>query len=184
MEIRRIETPLVEEEIVRLRSGDKVLLSGYVYTARDAAHKRFATALAAGEALPLDVSGQIIYYCGPSPSRPGRIIGAAGPTTRLADGCLRAHSPVHWPQGHDRERQEIRSREGGNRPSQGRILRGHRRRGALLSCNVLSYEIVAYADLGPEAVARLYVRDFPLFVINDSLGNDLYEIGRNKYRTA
>ena len=184
MEIRRIETPLVEEEIVRLRSGDKVLLSGYVYTARDAAHKRFATALAAGEALPLDVSGQIIYYCGPSPSRPGRIIGAAGPTT---SSRMDVYAPTLLTIG-------LKGMIGKGKRSEavrGAIVR-HKAvyfgatggAGALLSCNVLSYEIVAYADLGPEAVARLYVRDFPLFVINDSLGNDLYEIGRNKYRTA
>jgi fumarate hydratase subunit beta len=184
MEIRRIETPLVEEEIARLRSGDKVLLSGYVYTARDAAHKRFANALAVEEPLPLDVSGQIIYYCGPSPSRPGRIIGAAGPTT---SSRMDVYAPTLLSIG-------LKGMIGKGKRSEavrGAIVRHNAvyfgatgGAGALLSRNVLSYEIVAYADLGPEAVARLYVRDFPLFVINDSLGNDLYEMGRNKYRTA
>src|SRR5208337_3988553 len=81
MEIKRITTPLDEDSVSRLRSGDKVLLSGCIYTARDAAHKRFVEALDAGESLPIDVAGQIIYYCGPTPAAPGRVIGAAGPTT-------------------------------------------------------------------------------------------------------
>jgi len=184
MEIRRIETPLAEEEISRLRSGDKVLLSGNVFTARDAAHRRFADALAAGEVLPIDPSGQIIYYCGPSPARPGRIIGAAGPTT---SSRMDSYAPTLLSLG-------LKGMIGKGRRSgavREAIVRHHAvyfgatgGAGALLACNVLSYEIVAYADLGPEAVARLSVRDLPLFVINDSMGNDLYEMGRNRYGKA
>jgi len=184
VEIKRIETPLAEEEISRLRSGEKVLLSGYVYTARDAAHKRFASALAAGEPLPLDVSGQVIYYCGPSPARPGRVIGAAGPTTSSRMDC---YTPALLSMG-------LKGMIGKGKRSESvreAIVRHHGvyfgatgGAGALLSCNVISYEIIAYADLGPEAIARLHVRDLPLFVINDSMGRDLYEMGRNRYRRA
>ena len=184
MEIRRIETPLAEEEISRLRAGEKVLLSGYVYTARDAAHKRFAGAMDRGESLPFDVSGQVIYYCGPTPARPGRVIGAAGPTT---SSRMDSYAPALLALG-------LKGMIGKGKRSQvvrEAIVRHHGvyfgatgGAGALLSCNVLSYEIIAYADLGPEAVARLLVRDLPLFVINDTMGNDLYEIGRSGYRTA
>ncbi len=184
MEIRRIETPLTEDETSALRSGDKVLLSGYVYTARDAAHKRFADALAAGVSLPLDVAGQVIYYCGPSPAGPGRIIGAAGPTT---SSRMDAYTPALLALG-------LKGMIGKGRRSKDvkeAIVR-HKAvyfgatggAGALLSGNVLTYEIIAYPDLGPEAVARLYVRDLPLFVVNDSFGNDLYEMGESRYRMA
>ena len=184
MEIRRIETPLAEEETSRLRAGEKVLLSGYVYTARDAAHKRFAGAMDRGESLPFDVPGQVIYYCGPSPARPGRVIGAAGPTT---SSRMDSYAPVLLAMG-------LKGMIGKGKRSEvvrEAIVRHHGvyfgatgGAGALLSCNVLSYEIIAYADLGPEALARLLVRDLPLFVINDSMGNDLYEMGRSGYGKA
>jgi len=184
MDIRRIETPLVKDEISVLRSGDRVLLTGYVYTARDVAHKRFVDALAAGEPLPVDISGQVIYYCGPSPARPGRIIGAAGPTT---SSRMDVYTPALLSLG-------LKGMIGKGKRSESvkEAIMLHRAvyfgatggAGALLSQNVLSYEIIAYADLGPEAVARLYVRDLPLFVVNDSFGNDLYEMGESTYRTT
>jgi fumarate hydratase subunit beta len=175
MEIKRIRTPLDEATISALRAGDKVLLSGVIYTARDAAHRRFLEAIDAGEALPVDLDGQVIYYCGPTPARPGRVIGAAGPTT---SSRMDAFTPVLLERG-------LKGTIGKGRRSQvvrEAIIR-HRApyfsatggAGALLSRAVRSYDVVAYDDLGPEAVARLVVEDFPLFVIDDVFGGDLYE---------
>ena len=183
METKRIVTPLSDSVIEELRTGDKVLLSGVIYTARDAAHKRFIDTLQAGGSLPIEVTGQVIYYCGPSPPSPGRVIGASGPTT---SGRMDAYTPTLLALG-----------------LKGMIGKGKRSRavrdaivehkaiyfgatggaGALLSKAVVSYEITAYEELGPEAVARLVVSDFPLFVINDVKGNDLYELGAARYRT-
>ena len=94
MEIKKIRTPLDDESVTALKSGDKVLLSGYIYTARDAAHKRFMEALRDGSPLPFDIKGQVIYYCGPTPPPPGRVIGAAGPTTASR---MDAYAPTLWP---------------------------------------------------------------------------------------
>ena len=107
MEIKRITTPLDEDSVSRLRSGDKVLLSGYIYTARDAAHKRFMEALREGGPLPIDIKGQVIYYCGPTPPAPGRVIGAAGPTT---SSRMDAYAPTLLalgPERHDRQGEKI-----------------------------------------------------------------------------
>jgi fumarate hydratase subunit beta len=184
MEIRRIETPLGEQVLSGLEAGDRVLLSGVVYTARDAAHRRFAEAMAAWQPLPIELEGQVIYYCGPSPAAPGRVIGAAGPTTS-------ARMDVYTPSllarglkgmiGKGKRSQEVRE-----------AIRQHRAvyfgatggAGALLSRAVIAYDVVAYGDLGPESVARLVVRDLPLFVVNDVFGNDLYEMGVDRHRAA
>jgi fumarate hydratase subunit beta len=182
MEMKRITTPLSEGAIEQLKAGDKVLVNGAIYTARDAAHKRFVDTLQAGGSLPLEIKGEVIYYCGPSPVLPGRVIGAAGPTT---SGRMDVYTPILLALG-----------------LKGMIGKGKRSRavkdaiakykaiyfgatggaGALLSKAVVSYEVVAYEELGPEAVARLVVKDLPLFVINDVAGNDLYEMGTSKYR--
>jgi fumarate hydratase subunit beta len=182
MEIRRIQSPLDDSVVESLKSGEKVLLSGYIYTARDAAHKRFMEALAEKKPLPFDIKGQIIYYCGPSPAPPGRVIGACGPTT---SSRMDAYAPTLVGLG-----------------LKGMIGKGKRSKavkeaiiryravyfgatggaGALLSGNVISFEPVAYEDLGPEAVVRLGVRDMPLFVVNDMYGGDLYETGMVQYK--
>ena len=184
MEIKRIKTPLDDGTVTALRSGDKVLLSGYIYTARDAAHKRFMDALRDGSPLPFDIKGQVIYYCGPTPPAPGRVIGAAGPTTASR---MDAYAPTLLALG-------LKGMIGKGRRSQGvkDALKEHKAvyfgatggAGALLSKCIKTYEIIAYGDLGPEAVARLLVEDFPLFVINDVFGNDLYEMGVSQYKTA
>ena len=182
MEMRRITTPLNEGVVEGLKAGDKVLLSGVVYTARDAAHKRFIDTLQAGGSLPLEIKGQVIYYCGPSPVLPGRAIGAAGPTT---SGRMDVYTPTLLALG-------LKGMIGKGKRSQAvkEAIVKHRAvyfgatggAGALLSKAVVSYDIVAYEELGPEAVARLVVKDLPLFVINDTSGNDLYEMGTSKYR--
>ncbi|HME43810.1 MAG TPA: Fe-S-containing hydro-lyase [Syntrophorhabdales bacterium] len=182
MEMRRIITPFGEGVVEELKAGDKVLLSGVVYTARDAAHKRFVDTLQAGGSLPLEIKGQVIYYCGPSPALPGRAIGAAGPTT---SGRMDVYTPTLLALG-------LKGMIGKGKRSQAvkEAIVKYRAvyfgatggAGALLSKAVVSYDIVAYEELGPEAVARLVVKDLPLFVINDTSGNDLYEMGTSKYR--
>jgi fumarate hydratase subunit beta len=184
MDILQITTPLTDKVIMNLKVGEKVLLSGVIYTARDAAHKRFMDAIKRGESLPIDLQGQVIYYCGPSPAGPGRIIGSAGPTT---SSRMDSYTPTLLELG-------LKGMIGKGRRSKEVInsLKEHKAvyfgatggAGALLSQSVESYEIVAYDDLGPEALARLYVKDLPLFVVNDTYGCDLYEIGAAHYRTV
>ncbi|HEY3277148.1 MAG TPA: Fe-S-containing hydro-lyase [Syntrophorhabdaceae bacterium] len=182
MEIRRIQTPLDNRVVEMLNAGDKILLSGFIYTARDAAHKRFVESLEAGDNLPFSIKGEIIYYCGPSPASPGKIIGACGPTT---SSRMDAYTPALLSLG-------LRGMIGkGKRSAAVREAMQQYRAvylgatggaGALLSKCVTSFETIAYEDLGPEAVVRLGVKDMPLFVINDIYGNDLYEAGITQYR--
>jgi fumarate hydratase subunit beta len=182
METKRIVTPLSDSIIEELRAGDKVLLSGVIYTARDAAHKRFIETLRAGGSLPFELAGQVIYYCGPSPAASGRVIGASGPTT---SGRMDLYTPkllsmgLKGMIGKGKRSQAVRDAIVTYKAIYFGATGGA---GALLSKAVVSYEIKAYEELGPEAVARLVVRDFPLFVINDVKGNDLYEIGAARYR--
>ncbi len=182
MEMKRVTTPLSDGVVEELKAGDKVLLSGTIYTARDAAHKRFIDTLRAGGSLPFEIEGQVIYYCGPSPVLPGRVIGAAGPTT---SGRMDVYTPTLLSLG-------LKGMIGKGKRSQAvkDAIVKHKAiyfgatggAGALLSKAVVSYEVVAYEELGPEAVARLVVKDLPLFVINDIAGNDLYEMGTSRYR--
>lgn len=183
MEMKQVTTPLSERVIEQLNSGDKVLLSGTIYTARDAAHKRFIETLQAGGELPLEIRGQVIYYCGPSPASPGRVIGAAGPTT---SGRMDIYTPTLLSLG-----LKGMIGKGKRSPAVKDAIAQYKAvyfgatggAGALLSRAVLSYDIVAYEDMGPEAVARLVVKELPLFVINDIFGNDLYEMGASKFHT-
>jgi fumarate hydratase subunit beta len=182
MEIKRITTPLEDSVIEGLKAGEKVFLSGYIYTARDAAHKRFIDALEKGEKLPLDIKGQIIYYCGPSPAPPGKVIGACGPTT---SSRMDAYSPKMLSLG-------LKGMIGKGKRSQAvkDVIKEYKAiyfgatggAGALLSKSVVSSETIAYEDLGPEAVVKLEVKNMPLFVINDIHGNDLYEAGTQRYK--
>ncbi|MCX5807858.1 MAG: Fe-S-containing hydro-lyase [Proteobacteria bacterium] len=182
MEIKKITTPLEDSVIEGLRTGEKVFLSGYIYTARDAAHKRFIDALEKGEKLPLDIKGQIIYYCGPSPAPPGKVIGACGPTT---SSRMDAYSPKMLSLG-------LKGMIGKGKRSQAvkDVIKEYKAiyfgatggAGALLSKSVVSSEAIAYEDLGPEAVVKLEVKNMPLFVINDIHGNDLYEAGIQRYK--
>lgn len=180
----RIRPPLDDETIGQLHAGDRVLITGLVYTARDAAHKRMVEALERGEPLPIPIEGQIIYYMGPSPAPPGRPIGSAGPTT---SGRMDPYVPLLLARG-------LKAMIGkGNRSPQVReALKQHRAvylgatggAGALIARSIKKAEVVAYDDLGAEAVRRLEVEDFPVVVINDIFGGDLYEDGKARYARA
>jgi len=181
MQPRRITTPLSEEVVMSLRAGDRVLLSGVIYTARDAAHKRMLEMLERAEALPIELKGQVIYYAGPSPAPPGRPVGSIGPTT---SGRMDPYTPRLLELG-------LKGTIGkGNRsPEVKEALKRYRAvyfgatggAAALLAQRVKRAEVVAFEDLGPEAIRRLEVEDFPLVVLNDPYGGDLYEEGMRRY---
>jgi fumarate hydratase subunit beta len=177
-----LRTPLSASQVERLRAGDEVLLSGVVLTARDAAHERLAKILAKGDPLPVDVRDQVLYYCGPTPPRPGRPIGSAGPTTAsrmdpytpalLAAG-LRAMI------GKGRRSLEVREAICRFKAVYFGAVEGT---AALLGERVKEAQVVAFPDLGTEAIHRLVVDRFPVVVVNDVQGGDLYEEGRARYR--
>jgi fumarate hydratase subunit beta len=179
---RSIRLPLDADTLGDLHSGDSVLLSGPLVTGRDAAHARFAAAIEAGEPLPFDPSGETLYFVGPTPARPGHAIGSAGPTTASR---MDAWSPLLVERG-------LRGMIGKGRRSQA-VRDAMREHGcvyfgaiegtaALLSQCVTSAEVIAYEDLGAEAVHRLEVRDFPALVVNDLHGGDLYTDGPARWR--
>ncbi|MCJ7499705.1 Fe-S-containing hydro-lyase [bacterium] len=173
--------PLTDEDVAGLRAGDRVLITGTMLTGRDAAHKRLVDLIENGDELPVDLKGQIIYFVGPTPTRPGEAIGSAGPTTSYR---MDAYSPILIEKG-----------------LKGMIGKGSRSRevveamvkhkavyfaavggaAALISRRIVSSEILAYEELGPEAIRRLQVKDFPVIVVNDTEGNDLYEQGVKEY---
>lgn len=181
-EPRHIRLPFTDETIRELRAGDRLLLSGTLYVARDAAHKRMIEALDRGEQLPFDIRGATIYFMGPSPARPGRPMGAGGPTTASR---MDPYSPRLIGQG-------LKAMIGkGTRSRAVRdalcrhnavFLGGIGGAGALLSLAVKKAEVIAYDDLGPEALRRLEVEDLPVTVVDDTTGRDLYEEGRARYR--
>ena len=177
----RVQTPLSREQARRLKSGDSVLLSGGIYTARDAAHKRLCELVEQGKELPLDVKDSVIYFVGPTPARPGQAIGSAGPTTAYR---MDAYSPTMIAQGQTgmigqgkRNAEVIAAMKEHGAVYFGAIGGC----GALLSKCIKKAEVVAYDDLGAEAIRRLEVEDFPVIVIIDSEGNNLYETGRKAY---
>ena len=177
----RLNTPVTKEELSVLRAGDRVLLSGSVYTARDAAHQRMMERLDRGEALPFELEGSAIYYVGPTPERPGQVIGSAGPTTsgrmdKFSPRLLDLGQPVMIGKGaRSREVKEAIVRNGAV------YLAAMGGAGAVMSASVDSAGVVCWEDLGCEAVRRLHVTDMPLTVVIDSLGNDLYESGPEAY---
>ena len=176
-----IKTPISREDVRKLKAGDSCLISGVIYTARDAAHKRLCEIVAAGKELPFDVKDSVIYFVGPTPAKPGQAIGSAGPTT---SGRMDAYAPTMMSVG-----------------ARGMIGKGARLpevvdamkkysgvyfgaiggAGALLAKCIKSAELIAYEDLGAEALRKLYVEDMPLFVIIDCEGTNLYETGRKAY---
>lgn len=178
---KRITAPLTPEVSRSLKAGDSVLLSGTVYAARDAAHKRLCELLERGEKLPFPVKGSVIYYVGPSPARPGQVIGSAGPTTSYrmdayAPALLRLGSLGMIGKG-KRGDEVIRVMEETGAVYFGAIGGA----GALLSRCIKSARVVCYEDLGAEAVRELVVEDLPLTVVIDSEGNNLYELGPAAY---
>src|SRR5512136_109866 len=182
MAVIKLKTPLTDQDVEKLTIGDKVLLTGAIYTGRDAAHKRLFDLIQAGKEMPIDIRGQVIYYVGPAPAKPGKPIGSAGPTTSYR---MDAFAPKLMELG-----------------LKGMIGKGNRGTavveamktykavyfgatggaGALLARSIKKAEVVAYEDLGPEAIQRMEVEDFPVVVINDTKGNDLYVEGAKKYR--
>lgn len=176
-----IQAPLSREDARKLRSGDSCLLSGVIYTARDAAHKRLCELVAQGKDLPMDIKDSIIYFVGPTPARPGEVIGSAGPTTSYR---MDAYSPMLIAQG-----QTGMIGKGKRSPEVIAAMKEHGAVyfgaiggcGALLSQCIKKAEVIAYEDLGAEAIRRLEVVDFPVVVIIDSEGNNLYETGRAAY---
>jgi fumarate hydratase subunit beta len=179
---KKVSLPLSERTISDLKTGDAVLLSGVMYTARDAAHKRMVEALEKGKALPFDTKGQTLYYVGPSPAPPGHVIGAAGPTTstRLDEYTPRLIAAgLKGMIGKGPRSAEVKEAMKKHRAVYFGAIGGA---GALLAKSIVKSEVIAYPDLGPEAVLRLEVKDFPATVINDIHGRDLYEEGRAGYR--
>ena len=151
----RITTPFTEEMSRKLKAGDSVLITGTIISARDAAHKAMTEALAKGEPLPVDWHDQIVYYLGPTPAKPGDPIGSAGPTAAVVES-MKKHGATYF------------AAVGGA--------------AALIAKSVKKYEVVGYPELGPEAVAKLTVEDFPCIVVIDSEGNNFYEMGQKPYR--
>lgn len=180
--IKLVNTPLEEDVVSNLHIGDRVMLNGTIYTGRDAAHKRLVEMIGRGEELPMELKGQIIYYVGPCPAKPGEVIGSAGPTT---SSRMDAYASVMMDQG-----------------LKGMIGKGLRNcevidsikkncavyfasiggAGALLADAVKEAEVVAFPDLGPEAVYKLRVENFPVIVVIDCKGNDLYKTGKEQYK--
>ena len=181
---RHLKAPLDTEEVMNLKAGDYVYLTGTIYTARDAAHKRMQEALDKGEALPFDIKGNIIYYMGPSPAREGRPIGSAGPTTASR---MDKYAPALLDLG------LIGMIGKGKRTAevQEAIVRNHAvyfaavgGAGALLSKSIKSSEVIAYEDLGTEAIRKLEVEDFPVITVIDKDGNNLYETAVKEYQKS
>jgi fumarate hydratase subunit beta len=182
--IKKISLPLTDKTIADLKAGDNVLLSGILYVARDAAHKRMIETLDRGESLPFDIKNQTLYYMGPSPAPPGRVIGSAGPTT---SSRMDIYTPRLLAAGlKGMIGKGVRSQEVKNalKKYKAVYLAAIGGAGALISKTIVKSEIVAYPDLGPEAVLKLEVKDFPAAVINDIYGGDLYVEGKKKYSVA
>ena len=176
-----IHTPLTEEKVRELRAGDEVLITGVIYTARDAAHKKMVKLLDYDKKLPIDIQDAIIYYVGPSPAKPGEVIGSAGPTTsyrmdpyapRLLDKGLKGMI------GKGTRSKEVIESMKNNCAVYFAAIGGA---AALMGKSIKKAELIAYEDLGSEAIRRLEVENMPVVVVIDCYGNNLYEIGQKKY---
>lgn len=180
MEIK-LQAPLTAEKIKELKAGDSILLSGVIYSARDAAHKRLIDLLDEGKELPMNIKDETIYYVGPSPAKPGAVIGSAGPTTSYR---MDAYAPRLMDLGLKgmigkgaRNKEVIDSIVRNNGVYFGAIGGA----AALIAKSIVKSEVIAYEDLGAEAIRRMEVKDMPLVVIIDSEGNNLYELGQQEY---
>lgn len=178
---KRLRTPLTEEKAVELKAGDTILLTGVIYTARDAAHKRLVELIDNNDELPFNIKDEIIYYVGPTPAKPGEVIGSAGPTTsyrmdpyapKLLDLGLKGMI------GKGSRNDEVINSIIRNKGIYFGAIGGA---GALIGKSIVSSEIIAYEDLGAEAIRKIEVKDMPLVVIIDSHGNNLYELGQKEY---
>lgn len=177
----KLTPPLTDQDVLGLEIGDRVLISGVLYTARDAAHKRLVDLLAGGRELPVDLKGQILYYVGPSPARPGRVIGAAGPTTASR---MDSYTPTLLALG-----LKAMIGKGKRSPEVLAALQQYKAvylaatggAGALIAQCVKQAEVVAFPELGPEAIHRLEVENLPTIVVNDCQGRDLYDEGVRRY---
>lgn len=182
--IKRISTPLTDEKVKDLKSGDSILLSGVIYTARDAAHKRLVKLLDEGKELPIDIKDSVIYFVGPSPTKPGYAIGSAGPTTSYR---MDAYSPrlldlgLKGMIGKGKRNKDVIDSMIKNTAVYFGAIGGA---AALIARSITKCDIVAYEDLGAEAIRRLEIKDMPLTVVIDSEGNNLYEIGRKEYLSS
>jgi fumarate hydratase subunit beta len=181
---RSVQLPLRDDVVETLHTGDELLLTGVIYVGRDAAHKRMIQALELGERLPVDLKGQVIYFMGPTPARPGKIVGSAGPTSSYR---MDAYSPRLLAEGlKGMIGKGMRSREvrEAMKKYKAVYLGAIGGAGALISRCIRRVEVVAYGDLGAEALRRIEVQEFPVTVVNDMYGGDLYEEGRSHYRVA
>ena len=181
MAAKKITTPLSDEVVRDLKAGDAVQITGVIYQARDAAHKKLVALIEAGEPLPFELQGAVVYYMGPSPAKPGNVIGSAGPTT---SGRMDAYAPLLMKHGlkgmvgKGLRTQEVKDSMHEYTAVYFAATGGA---GALLARSIVGNEVIAWPELGAEAVARLEVRDFPAIVVNDCHGGDLYEEGRKRY---
>lgn len=179
---KKLTTPLDKNSIQNLKAGDRVLLSGIIYSARDAAHARMSDALEKGEKLPFEMAGQVIYYAGPCPAKPGEVAGPYGPTT---SGRMDKYTPALLQQGlkgmigKGERNQSVIDAIIDNKAVYFAAIGGI---GALIATTIRKQEVVAYDDLGAEAIFRLLVEDFPLIVAIDSEGNNLYKTEPDKYK--
>ncbi len=180
--VKKVTLPLTDDILKELKAGDNVLLHGVIYVGRDAAHKRMVEALDQGKPLPFDIKGQTIYYMGPSPAKPGQPIGSAGPTT---SGRMDSYSPRLMAEGlKGMIGKGMRSQavKDAIKEYQAVYFAAIGGAGALISKSIKKSEVIAYEELGAEAVRRLEVVDFPVTVINDMYGGDLYQEGKARYR--
>jgi len=180
-DVKKLSTPLTDDAVAQLKAGDNVLINGTIYTGRDAAHKKLADLIAGGAELPFDLRGQIIFYVGPTPARPGNPIGSAGPTTSYR---MDAYAPklhelgLKASIGKGSRNAEVKDSLKKFKAVYLAVTGGA---AALVSKSIKKAEVVAYPELGPEAIQKLEVENFPAQVINDMYGGDIYEEGRRRY---
>jgi len=182
--VKKVNLPLTDETLKDLKAGDNLLLTGVMYVARDAAHKRMIEALDQGKPLPFDIKGATVYFMGPSPAKPGQPIGSAGPTT---SGRMDSYSPrliAEGLKGMIGKGMRSQAVKDAMKKYKAVYLAAVGGAGALISKSIKKSEMVAYEELGAEAVLRLEVKDFPATVINDVYGGDLYEEGKAKYHRS
>jgi fumarate hydratase subunit beta len=181
-QVKKITTPLTDEVLKSLKIGDKVAITGTIYSARDAAHKKLVDLIQNGEDLPFDLPGQSIYYVGPAPAKPGYAVGAAGPTT---SGRMDAYTPLliaHGLKGMIGKGPRSESVKQAMKKYGAVYFAAVGGAGALISKSITKVDVIAYPELGAEAIRRMEVKDFPAIVAIDASGNDLYEKGKEEYR--